>query len=363
MRRFTVVLGFFMGASSRPSLWQQPFAPNSIWNLPIGSDAKYVPATLSRATGQHGIFADADIIVFTPTERNVDFLMCTDDWQPNKTRCTPTDPSKVVVSGPIPADFIIPGDHGSLGGTPNAGLSMLLSDNRTIVQAQPAARCSAQHPGTNHYRFPDVDIHGPGITGAHGGSGLSAIGGTIRLGELLPNAPPIRHALKLEFFAKQDYWSQSPWYRWPAVHADGYAKDTYGGTNPSVRPGSLLALAQGIDINKLGLETAPARSLAWTLQNYGGYIVDDAAWSVYQVCFEYGPSGWVADEFEKAYGFTLQQPHTTNNSWTRDMDRIFLSLSVVDNWDETTYNRVAASNGGEGAGGGSPLQSWIAPAE
>ena len=38
--------------------------------------------------------------------------------------------------------------------------------------------------------------------GAHGGSHLSSIGGTIRRGELLPGAPPIRHALKLMLWAR-----------------------------------------------------------------------------------------------------------------------------------------------------------------
>ena len=39
---------------------------------------------------------------------------------------------------------------------------------------------------------------GKGTGGAHGGSGLSSLGGSIRLGELLPGSPPINHALKIE---------------------------------------------------------------------------------------------------------------------------------------------------------------------
>jgi hypothetical protein len=37
--------------------------------------------------------------------------------------------------------------------------------------------------------------------GAHGGSGLSAMGGSIRKGELMPNTGAIAHALKLELWA------------------------------------------------------------------------------------------------------------------------------------------------------------------
>ena len=42
-----------------------------------------------------------------------------------------------------------------------------------------------------------IDIFSDGILGAHGGSGLSAYGGSIRSGELSPNAPPIAHAIKV----------------------------------------------------------------------------------------------------------------------------------------------------------------------
>ena len=59
------------------------------------------------------------------------------------------------------------------------------------------------------------------------GSGLSALGGAIRVGELLPTTGPIRHALKLELFAKQYYYwkvgtttNETCW-RWPAIACDG----------------------------------------------------------------------------------------------------------------------------------------------
>jgi len=40
------------------------------------------------------------------------------------------------------------------------------------------------------------------------------------------------------------------------------------------------------------------------------------------------------------------------------MLKIFLELNVVDNWNLTQYNLVAASNGSMGVGGGAPLQPW-----
>ena len=69
--------------------------------------------------------------------------------------------------------------------------------------------------------------------GAHGGSGLSAFGVSIRLHEIEPDAPPIRHAIKLELFAHAYYYggpvSLNPHtaanggrtqYVWPATGSD-----------------------------------------------------------------------------------------------------------------------------------------------
>ena len=50
--------------------------------------------------------------------------------------------------------------------------------------------------------FPwQIDVLGDGTYGAHGGSGLSAMGGSIRRGELLPATGAITHALKVELWA------------------------------------------------------------------------------------------------------------------------------------------------------------------
>src|SRR5207245_9321253 len=44
--------------------------------------------------------------------------------------------------------------------------------------------------------------------------------------------------------------------------------------------------------------------------------------------------------------------------WALDMGRIFGALNVVDNWDAATWQTVSASNGTQGAGGGTPRVSW-----
>eukprot|EP01049_Picozoa_sp_SAG25_P014093 SAG25_NODE_2383_length_1663_cov_8.076617_2_plen_316_part_00 len=186
----------------------------------------------------------------------------------------------------LPYDFLTNRSDGCAG---NNGLAMLQPDNVTVIQTQPAYRC--QHGGPllsksgadSHVGCPqphpltvDITSGGPETAlGAHGGSGvlaveppqivvvtavspsmqlcsvlvthlksatvwpgLSALGGVIRLHEIPAEAPPIRHALKIELFAHEYYFGggasrrelQKPTtanggrtqYLWPATGSDAY---------------------------------------------------------------------------------------------------------------------------------------------
>eukprot|EP01121_Diplochlamys_sp_Union-15-3_P010049 TRINITY_DN2778_c0_g1_i1.p1 TRINITY_DN2778_c0_g1~~TRINITY_DN2778_c0_g1_i1.p1 ORF type:complete len:367 (+),score=80.12 TRINITY_DN2778_c0_g1_i1:88-1188(+) len=328
-----------------PLKW--PFANYSIWNLPIGKSATYVFADLERARSW-GMTVDPDIIILDSTAPVTNVYFNSDGWS-GKSRCQPE--GGVIFSGPIPSSYVIPGASSS--NTPNYAGAILLANGHTIVQGQPLTRCVAGGPATALVQYPSVDIYTDGIAGAHGGSGLSSIGGTLRLGELVPNGQPIRHALKINLDSVNYYRT----YRWPASKADGCAPGCYTGKNPAVKMGSLLALNSSVDIDKMGFETEPGKMLAWTFQNYGSYIVDTTGWSVYALETEQSPAGDATEEFEKNWGFSMT-PQSKNTPWGRDMDRIFLNLYVVDSWDSTVYQRVKASSGQEGAGGGAPRQPW-----
>ncbi|CAF1665766.1 unnamed protein product, partial [Didymodactylos carnosus] len=84
----------------------------------------------------------------------------------------------------------------------NNAAALLQPDNHTIINTQPLYRCTPGSPVLSLVQSgvtaKDDIVWGSGTWGAHGGSELSSIGGTIRLGELLPNTPSIQHALKLE---------------------------------------------------------------------------------------------------------------------------------------------------------------------
>src|SRR5471032_1440930 len=143
-------------------------------------------------------------------------------------------PDGVVATVPMPDDFVVPNNGG------NNTATFLMPDLRTVVQEQPMARCAAGGYATAGVAMNPVDLYGPGITGAHGGSGLSSFGGSIRLGELVPKSlQGPRHALKLNLDAKQFLFrcgqiaanggqpAASNCYRWPAIKADGYAMEKY----------------------------------------------------------------------------------------------------------------------------------------
>src|SRR5213594_3083023 len=335
-------------------LW--PFSRDSIWNLPIGANAVYVPGNIKKPTAS-GMTTDVDVLILTPTAPITPVYLNSDAWS-GGSRCNAQsiDP---LFSAPIPTNFVV---HGAGSGnpdgtTPNYSTAILAADGHTLIQGQPMARCSAGGTATMWWYQEKEDLLKTGNSGAHGGSMLSSLGGVIRLGELVPGGT-IRHALKVNLFGADDYYSGSGGYRWPATTADGCAPGCYGGSVPALRMGSLLALPPSVDVNAMGLETGePAKILAHAFQDYGAYTVDDAAWSVYAVATEYSPSGKVDDEFGAAWGFPIS-PASRNVPWARDMDRIFGDLAVVDNGDAASWQAASASNGTEGAGSGAPRVSW-----
>jgi hypothetical protein len=332
-------------SSRDPRLW--PFSSDSIWNRPIGSAAVYVPTGFGPFT-MDGITADEDILILAPESPLIEVYLNQAGWSGDN-RCLKQ--GELLERLPIPADFV----YAHTSGTPNASAAILMPDGRTLKQNQPFHRCQAGSYATTGYIYPSVDLCGDGTQGAHGGSGLSSIGGTIRLGELVPGGV-IRHALKAEVFANLTlyYGPDRPGYRWPAVQADGYAADPhsplrYNGQNPAAVMGALLALPPDFPVDSL--RTEPARIIARALQAYGAYIVDDTAWGVFALATERSPDGSVADEFARTWGYLFDKTgivycltETPDCLWARDMHQVYLALRIVDNNSAETPG-----------GGGDPL--------
>ena len=332
---------------------KQPFASNSIWNMPLGSGAIYVPAKLSANPGNN-IWAampgiDDEKIIMKPTSPLVSVNHSNAGWT-GKNRCTAT--GSLLFKVPMPSTYVVPNTN------KNSSAAFLMPDRRTIVQTQPLARCTSGGSATSMAKFSNVDLYGTGITGAHGGSGLSAIGGSIRLGELRPGTTTgPRHALKVNVYAKEALYkctTRAACSRWPAVNSDSYAVGWYGSanrnSNTAMKMGALLAIHPSTSIASLGLETMPAKQLAWTLQNYGAYIVDDTYAAGFDFNVEDGPDGSKKDEFRKDWGFDMAQRVQGNTAWVRDIQRLVKALHVVNNNGPTSIG-----------GGGTPRQPLALP--
>jgi len=337
------------------TLW--PFDQRSIWNLSIGQLAQYVFAGIRHPTAA-SFFADSDIFTLTPSAPSTTVFVNTDDWG-GGSRCGVQGGS--LFSAPIPTNFVVPGANSGSpdGSTPNACAAFLAADGHTIIQTQPFARCVAGQPPTSHYLFGQEDLFGLGETGSHGGSALSALGGTIRLGELVPpgyggyGIGVIRHAMKLNI-DEINFYPGFSGYRWPARKSDAGGAG-YGGSIPECRMGSLLALRP--DFNIAGLESEPGKILARGLMDYGAYNCDSAGWSAFGIPTERSPAGNVIDEFQAAWKFPLNAS-PGQNGWARDCDKIATSLYVVNNWDFPSWQVISATGGLQGVGGGTPRQPW-----
>ncbi len=331
-----------MSSVRDPRLW--PFASTSIWNMPIGGEAQLVPAHIA-ASAQIGNFAEEEVIVLEPHAPMVDLLESDADWNPARDRCVP-EPGHVVIDRvPIPTGFVT---EPKLGTTDDHAATVLRPDGRTLHQSQPLVRCS-NGTATTHYRFDDGDLYGDGVAGAHGGSGLSALGGTIRLGELVPHGT-IHHALKIVIqprYYHYDRAESSPGFRWPATTADGHASLTYTGQEPALEMGSLLALPPDFDLD--ALKTEPARIIARAAKDYGIYVVDSAGFDSYSLAIEWRPFGRVIDEFQREWSMPFVQ-EDLSHPWSTDLAAIVTHLAVV------------ANNGPEAPGGGGNPRVPLAPA-
>lgn len=291
--------------------------------------------------------ADEEHLILMPTAPLVNINYSSVGWSGGN-RCAAT--GSLLAQVPMPSSYVIQNNNR------NTAVVSLMPDKRSLMQLQPVARCTAGGAGTALVKFNPVDLYGDGRLGAHGGSGLSSIGGSIRLGELRPGSTEgPRHALKVNVYAKEVLFRcsvRSDCSRWPASTSDSYAVGWYGtannNSNADMKMGALLAIPGSININNLGLETVPGRQLAWTLQNYGAYIVDDAYAPGFDFSIETGPNGSKAAEFQKDYGFSFNQKVNSSSSsaWVRDIQRLVKNLSVVS-------NNSASSIGG----GGSPRQA------
>lgn len=327
-----------------PLKW--PFSSTSIWNMPIGDSAIYVDAQLMPLT--KGMAVTENVIIFSPQSPIIHIYANYTDWDGSRNRCEPE--GAILISAPCPDDFVYGYENWGKG-LPAGNLAILLADGRTIRQTQPFALCKAGGPGTSHYLFADQDIYGEGIYGSIGNSDLSAVGGTLRIGEAMPGSGPIRHVLKLAISTRENIYfdDETKGFRWPAPKSDLAAGEYYGKYRNAapvkeLRMGALLAIPNWIVIDSLELETEPGKIFAIAFQNYGAYVATDAAIGTWGTISEFGPDGRYADEFQNKWGMSFETVNE-DNAWARDLSKIYNLLHIIDN---NSPNSIG--------GGGNPRQ-------
>jgi len=350
----------------------RPFHSESIWNRPIGQNARYADATLEKGRIFAGITLDEDMIVLAPSAPEKRLTQT--GWS-NRSRCR-TDGEELYpgLRVPIPDNYKTT-FHGT---TPNMAGAILLRDGESILQNQPLHICQAGGSAGSAFQYPTVKLNSREESrwGAHGGSALSSIGGTLRCGEPTRKNPRIKHAMKINVFAKKYLLSCSlgkPYDDSLIYRADGYACGddplAYGGSNPAVRMGSLLALKPNFNLDSL--KTEPGRILAQAFIEYGAYIVDDTAHDVYaiptanEVVEQTNGSFKVcnfAEQFEQEWGFKFDRHQ---GSFANDFVNIIKNLHSITNNiknPESTYGEPDPQPGNpkgwevsKTAGGGLPL--------
>ena len=327
--------------------WLWPFEKTSIWNMPIGSNARYVDIDLVPTRGigidvKH--FLELDVQY--PSREIIGF----DRFAPSNGRCSGTTPMNGLRVN-IPNDWIVYDvfSGSPYGNKPNASFVFLNTDKETTWNGPSIARCQRGGPlymrssqrFDNNRSGDNLYSDGVSITGGQGASSMSGLGGTIRLGEFRSNEP-IRHVIKINPWAAHLFYSAAiPGYRWPATSADQYAnssthKNQYVGNNPDLVMGSLLAIPPDVTAEDLGLQTEAARKILYTLKYYGAYITEDAGWDVFDFIIQDG----VEKEFEDTYGFSMK-----GELWENEVLKMARALKVI------------ANNGPNSiGGGGTPLQ-------
>ncbi|MGZ8177700.1 hypothetical protein ACXVUM_07175 [Williamsia sp. SKLECPSW1] len=334
-------------AAALADVLRQPFAATSVWNTPIGTGARYVPAGLP-AVPRGDQWApmpqdDGNHLIFTPDAPSTAVHASSAGWS-GRSRCGTGGP--VLFSAPIPRDYVVGTSN------ENEGAAILMADGRTLRDVVPFARCRVGSAATAMDTSGPIDIYGDGLSRRPGGAGLTGSpGGVLRLGDLAPGRPTgPRHALRVLVDTAQVLFrcrTEAQCFRWPAATSDAGSVGGYGtlgnNQNAAMRMGSLLAIPADVDLSRMGLETEPGRQLAWTMQNFGAYIADSTGGASFGFVTERGPAGSFADRFAADHGYPFAQRVRDNTPWERDVQRIMVALAVVDDNGPTSIG-----------GGGSP---------
>lgn len=283
----TIAVGPYSGESEEDprlaALW--PFASNSPWNTPVGSGAQHsqtgtdVTNVVRNTSTGVTVYTGAHAI---PVYRaaNSDPLV----------RVTVTAPDSLSPAGVV--QIRIP--QGAKGSLPEWDSGTFTDSTMIVIEPSGSVahefwRMRETSPGEwEALAYTPTPLDGSGVELviglSHTGyqiegqlgwavartSGVSALGGLIRKGEL--SSGILRHALAV---SAPKGSLKTPW-MWPASKS----RESYSPEGPLLL-GSLLVLPKSVNIQTLGLN-AEELVVAKALQDFGAYIVtDEPTWGIY----------------------------------------------------------------------------------
>lgn len=313
-----------------PTEW--PFTWSSIWNMPIGSDARLVPSGVKDFAS---IGIEENIVILQPTAPSISVYANTASPASKENLCGAVRvPRRELFVASIPFSFST-SDEGP-GGPDNAAVFMA-KDGRTVLQAGPFARCADGTATAVKVAPIDDLVSGSGERGPRGMAQTSALGGTLRVDDLRPDRV-IRHALQIELNGRFLHApAKGAASRWPATAIDPTTAGKFNGANTALQVGSLLTLPASFRADKLKSE--PARIIAQALRDYGAYVVDGDPKADVAFSTEWGPAGRTADQFQADYGFAFASSSakcTKDCDWRQDLRSVLQGIAVVDDNGPTT---------------------------
>lgn len=359
-----------LGSTRSKYLW--PFnSTTSPWNVPIGSSAMLSAAGITfieSGTNSGGyptrVRGERERIFMDTAAASQTMKFNCYGWS-GEPGCTEVNRRTASTGGtfsgsPYFANFTVQASDSFLvdSTTENNCAAFVTADGVNVDQVEPYEHWASGGDFTAQQKFSRVSITGSGESGSHGGSNLSALGGTIRYGEIT-NAfshglSYLSHTLKVNLDAHRFYYyAHTPGWVWPATIRDGYASAvTYGGSNANLVPGALLTLQSSFNTAAGGgnVTTALGSLLAETIKRFGMYCVDDTTFNGVYLAVEEGPAGSVTTELT-GLGYTLDYDAptlATGNAFYQDLRNIFAGLYIV-------------TNNGSGAIGGGGSTTYATP--
>lgn len=370
--------------------FKHPYGPGSIWNMTIGEDAELIPLGFTYggdgpSTAGRIAIAEENILALDP-DAPLAYIMEHDAGWTGANRCASRTGDILTGNGsvspmpmlPIPPGFTTEAGPPYIGTNPNMSGALLYRDGDDIklFETQPLHFCldgvavsqsvnisyvgDSIYTGGNGPLVPSGPINGTG--GSHGGSRMTAFGGTIRLGELVPDGH-IRHALKLTMDTGI-YCSNSgsAGHRWPALVADSGWETNYGLHNPSVpdeaKMGMLMTPNNSFDYNSM--VTEPARIIARAAWEHGVYLVDGdfeavVPWQC-QWQIERSNEGAFVTEFKNTWGFEFFHkpsqhgtPSAAQMQFREDLGNLMEAMYIVND------------NAHDNIGGAGPRRAPLVP--